>query len=312
MFKKIFFALIFLLQSQTLFADISNKIVLTVGSLPITLYDLKQEVKLLSILNPGKLENESIEDLQSLGIESLTIKKIKEQEIKKNKLDDTEDEEFIEYEISRVLKSLNMDKPALERVFAENQLEISDLKNHILIEIKWNRLVYGMYQNKIKIDEESVNKKVEEYSMKENSYDEYFLSEIIVPVSDSQNPNDVYQKVKSRLFSEKFENVAREISISQTRDAGGEVGWVNEKTIAEIVIKKIKDLNVGEITSPILIPEGIMIIKLNNKREIKNEINKDQLKRKIILNERDKMLATYSKMYFNKLKSNAMIEINDK
>jgi len=312
MFKKIFFALIFLLQSQTLFADISNKIVLTVGSLPITLYDLKQEVKLLSILNPGKLENESIEDLQSLGIESLTIKKIKEQEIKKNKLDGTEDEEFIEYEISRVLKSLNMDKPALERVFAENQLEISDLKNHISIEIKWNRLVYGMYQNKIKIDEESVNKKVEEYSMKENSYDEYFLSEIIVPVSDSQNPNDVYQKVKSRLFSEKFENVAREISISQTRDAGGEVGWVNEKTIAEIVIKKIKDLNVGEITSPILIPEGIMIIKLNNKREIKNEINKDQLKRKIILNERDKMLATYSKMYFNKLKSNAMIEINDK
>ena len=312
MFKKIFFALIFLLQSQTLFADISNKIVLTVGSLPITLYDLKQEVKLLSILNPGKLENQSIEDLQSLGIESLTIKKIKEQEIKKNKLDNTEDEEFIEYEISRVLKSLNMDKPALERVFAENQLEISDLKNHISIEIKWNRLVYGMYQNKIKIDEESVNKKVEEYSMKENSYDEYFLSEIIVPVSDSQNPNDVYQKVKSRLFSEKFENVAREISISQTRDAGGEVGWVNEKTIAEIVIKKIKDLNVGEITSPILIPEGIMIIKLNNKREIKNEINKDQLKRKIILNERDKMLATYSKMYFNKLKSNAMIEINDK
>lgn len=312
MFKKIFFALIFLLQSQTLFADISNKIVLTVGSLPITLYDLKQEVKLLSVLNPGKLENQSIEDLQSLGIESLTIKKIKEQEIKKNKLDGTEDEEFIEYEISRVLKSLNMDKPALERVFAENQLEISDLKNHISIEIKWNRLVYGMYQNKIKIDEESVNKKVEEYSMKENSYDEYFLSEIIVPVSDSQNPNDVYQKVKSRLFSEKFENVAREISISQTRDAGGEVGWVNEKTIAEIVIKKIKDLNVGEITSPILIPEGIMIIKLNNKREIKNEINKDQLKRKIILNERDKMLTTYSKMYLNKLKSNTMIEINDK
>ena len=312
MFKKIFFALFFLLQSQTLFADISNKIVLTVGNLPITLYDLKQEVKLLSILNPGKLENQSIEDLQSLAIESLTIKKIKEQEIKKNQLDNTEDEEFIEYEISRILKSLNMDKPALERVFAENQLEIADLKNHILIEIKWNRLVYAIYKNKIKIDEESVNKKVEEYSMEKNSYDEYFLSEIIVPVSDSQNPNEVYQKVKSRLLSEKFENVAREISISQTRDAGGEVGWVSEKTIAEIVIKKIEDLNVGEITNPILIPEGIMIIKLNNKREIKNEINKDQLKRKIILNERDKILTTYSKMYLNKLKSNTMIEINDK
>jgi len=312
MFKKIFFALVFLLQSQTLFADISNKIVLTVGNLPVTLYDLKQEVKLLSILNPGKLENQSVEDLQSLGIESLTIKKIKEQEIKKEQLDNTEDEEFVEYEISRVLESLNMDKQALERVFAENQLEIGDLKNHILIEIKWNRLVYAIYQNKIKIDEESINRKVEEYNMKENSYDEYLLSEIIVPVSDSQNPNEVYQKIKGRLLSEKFENVAREISISQTRDAGGKVGWVDEKTMAEIVIKKIKDLNVGEMTSPILIPEGIMIIKLNNKREIKNEIDKDQLKRQIILNERDKMLTVYSKMYLNKLKSNTMIEINDK
>ena len=84
MFKKIFFALVFLLQSQILFADISNKIVLTVGNSPITLYDLKQEVRLLSILNPGQLENKSIENLQSLGIESLTIKKIKEQEIKNN------------------------------------------------------------------------------------------------------------------------------------------------------------------------------------------------------------------------------------
>jgi len=312
MFKKIFFALVFLLQSQTLFADISNKIVLTVGNLPITLYDLKQEVKLLSILNPGKLENESVEDLQNLGIESLTIKKIKEQEIKKEQLDNTENEEFVEYEISRILESLNMDKQTLERVLAKNQLEIDDLKNHILIQIKWNRLVYAIYQNKIKIDEESVNRKVEEYSMKKNSYYEYLLSEIIVPVSDSQNPNEVYQKIKGRLLSEKFENVAREISISQTRDAGGKVGWVNEKTMAEIVIKKIKDLNVGEITSPLLIPEGIMIIKLNNKREIKNEINKDQLKRQIILNERDKILTTYSKMYLNKLKSNTMIEINDK
>ena len=311
MFKKIFFALVFLLQSQILFADISNKIVLTVGNLPITLYDIKQEVKLLSILNPGELENQSIENLQSLGVESLTIKKIKEQEVEKNQLDNVEDEEFIEYEISRELKSLNMDKASLEKILNKNDLEIDDLKNHISIEIQWNRLVYRIYQNKIKIDQESINKKLEEHIIKNNSY-EYLLSEIIVPVSESQNPNDIYQKVKGRLIGEKFENVAREISISQTRDSGGKVGWVSEKTMAEIVIKKIKNLNVGEITSPILIPEGIMIIKLNNKRKIKNEIDKDQLKRNIILNERDKILKTYSKMYLNKLKSNTMIEVNDK
>ena len=311
MFKKIFFALVFLLQSQILFSDISNKIVLTVGNSPITLYDLKQEVKLLSILNPGQLENQSVENLQSLAIESLTIKKIKEQEIKNNQLDNVEDDEFVEYEMARLLKSLDMDKASLEKILTKNGLEIDDLKNHISIEIRWNRLVYRIYKNKIKIDKESVERQLKEYSMKKSSY-EYFLSEIIVPVSESQNPNEVYQKVKGRLIGEKFENIAREISISQTRDSGGEIGWVNEKNLAEIVIKKIKDLNVGETTSPILIPEGIMIIKLNNKRKIKNEIDKDQLKRNIILNERDKILKTHSKMYLNKLKSNTMIEINEK
>lgn len=311
MFKKIFFALVFLLQSQILFSDISNKIVLTVGNSPITLYDLKQEVKLLSILNPGQLENQSVENLQSLAIESLTIKKIKEQEIKNNQLDNVEDDEFVEYEMARLLKSLDVDKTSLEKILTKNGLEIDDLKNHISIEIRWNRLVYRIYKNKIKIDKESVERQLKEYSMKKSSY-EYFLSEIIVPVSESQNPNEVYQKVKGRLIGEKFENIAREISISQTRDSGGEIGWVNEKNLAEIVIKKIKDLNVGETTSPILIPEGIMIIKLNNKRKIKNEIDKDQLKRNIILNERDKILKTHSKMYLNKLKSNTMIEINEK
>ena len=59
----------------------------------------------------------------------------KEQEIKKEQLDNTENEEFVEYEISRVLKSLNMDKQALEKILAENQLEIGDLKNLIIIEI---------------------------------------------------------------------------------------------------------------------------------------------------------------------------------
>ncbi len=311
MFKKIFFALVFLLQSQILFSDISNKIVLTVGNSPITLYDLKQEVKLLNILNPGQLENQSVKNLQSLAIESLTIKKIKEQEIKNNQLDNIEDDEFVEYEMARLLKSLDVDKTSLEKILTKNGLEIDDLKNHISIEIRWNRLVYRIYKNKIKIDKESVERQLKEYSMKKSSY-EYFLSEIIVPVSESQNPNEVYQKVKGRLIGEKFENIAREISISQTRDSGGEIGWVNEKNLAEIVIKKIKDLNVGETTSPILIPEGIMIIKLNNKRKIKNEIDKDQLKRNIILNERDKILKTYSKMYLNKLKSNTMIEINEK
>ena len=311
MFKKIFFALVFLLQSQILFSDISNKIVLTVGNSPITLYDLKQEVKLLNILNPGQLENQSVKNLQSLAIESLTIKRIKEQEIKNNQLDNVEDDEFVEYEMARLLKSLDMDKTSLEKILTKNGLEIDDLRNHISIDIRWNRLVYGIYKNKIKIDKESVEKQLKEYSMKKSSY-EYFLSEIIVPVSESQNPNEVYQKVKGRLIGEKFENIAREISISQTRDSGGEIGWVNEKNLAEIVIKKVKDLNVGETTSPILIPEGIMIIKLNNKRKIKNEIDKDQLKRNIILNERDKILKTYSKMYLNKLKSNTMIEINEK
>ena len=81
---------------------------------------MKQEVKLLSILNPGQLENQSVENLQSLAIESLTIKKIKEQEIKNNQLDNVEDDEFVEYEMARLLKSLDVDKTSLEKILTKN------------------------------------------------------------------------------------------------------------------------------------------------------------------------------------------------
>ena len=308
MFKRIFFALFFLLQSETLFADISNKIVLTVGNSPITLYDLKQEIKLLSILNPGQLENQSIEELQNLGIESLTIKRIKEQEIKKNQLDNIEDEEFIEYEMSRLLKSLDMDKDSFEKILKENQLEINDLKNHISIQIKWNRLVYQIYQNKIKINEESINKKVEkEYNMKKNSY-EYLLSEIIVPVSDSQNPNEIYQKVKVRLLSEKFENVAKELSISDSSLKGGDLGWINENIVSKKVKSTLMNTPVGKLSEPIAVQNGILIFKVRDKRIIETSSSLEEIKNQLINVEKTKILNMHSMSHYDKVRRSISIK----
>ena len=51
------FVLFFLFQSSQVFAKISNSVVITVGSLPITTLDMVKEMKLISIISGNKIDD---------------------------------------------------------------------------------------------------------------------------------------------------------------------------------------------------------------------------------------------------------------
>ena len=74
-------------------------------------------------------------------------------------------------------------------------------------------------------------------------------------------------------------------------------------------ITEIRNLKVGKITNPINIQNGYLLIKLNDKREYKEQINiEDQLK-KLIANEKNRQLNSFSNIFYKRLKKN--VEIYD-
>ena len=56
-----------------------------------------------------------------------------------------------------------------------------------------------------------------------------------------------------------FDNVAIEKSISETAIKGGDLGWINENTIAKEFREKIVKTSIGKISEPIFFTSGYII-----------------------------------------------------
>ena len=56
-----------------------------------------------------------------------------------------------------------------------------------------------------------------------------------------------------------------------------------------------------------MIPGGFLILKINDKRKVKREINIEKEIQAVIKNKTNKQLNQFSIMYFNKIKKNVLI-----
>ena len=98
-------------------------------------------------------------------------------------------------------------------------------------------------------------------------------------------------------------------SISNTSNSGGELGWIEENSLNSKLQTTISKLNVGEITEPIIIQGGFLILKLNDTKKIKNKVNVEVELKKLIAQETNQQLNQFSNIYFNKVKKE--IKINE-
>ena len=87
------------------------------------------------------------------------------------------------------------------------------------------------------------------------------------------------------------------------------IGWVNELQLSSKIINEIDKLNINEISKPIKLQKGYILIKINDKREVKQKINLDEQLKKFINNETNRQLNSFSTIFYKRLRKN--IEINE-
>ena len=307
--KKIFFFIIItflnfngLLSSSSIYikAEIQNEI--------ITNLDIEKEKKYLIFLNP-KLRDLEINRIDKIALNSLITEIIKKRELKKvfnfdnqNKIIKIVEENFLK---NRNLKNKN----ELKTLLMEKDLDYELLKSKLKVEALWNQLVYKKFSNNLNIDEVQLRKNILNEFNSKKKRDEYNLSEILFTESISEDFEIKYNKIIQSIEEIGFENSANIFSVSNTAKNGGLIGWINELQINEKIKKNIKDLKINQVSNPIKIPNGYLLIKLNNRREFKEKIDiEDQLK-KLIKLESNRQLNNFSMIYFKRLKKN--IEINE-
>ena len=135
------------------------------------------------------------------------------------------------------------------------------------------------------------------------------LSEIVFNVDGKLNLESKYNQIKEDILEKGFDNTALLHSISNTSNSGGDLGWINENSLNSKLQKTISNLKIGEITEPIIIQGGFLILKLNDTKKIKNEIDVEKELKKLIAKETNQQLNQLSNIYFNKVKKE--IQINE-
>ena len=180
-------------------------------------------------------------------------------------------------------------------------------KEKVLIETLWNELIYSKFNSQVIIDKEKLKNKIKNDNKK--TIMTFHLSEIVFETSDSISVNEKYDLIKKEISEKNFENAALIYSISNTSNQGGNLGWVKEDLISKKLRDEMIKLNIGELSKPIIIPGGVLILKVKDLKEVKNEINLTEKLNELIRYSTNEQLNQFSNIYFNKVKKN--IKINE-
>ena len=282
--------------------SIETKIIHYIQNEIITNIDIKNEFKYLVALN-NSLKELDKEKILSISNESAIREKIKKIEISKNFKEIKINENYLELLLKDIYTRLNLGSiNEFEVYLRDYNLKINDVKKKVSIDALWNEIIIQKYSSKIDINEDQIRQKI----LKNNKIQskEYQLSEIIFEVQNKEEIEIKYNEVIKSINEIGFKNSAAIYSFSESAKIGGDIGWINENSINANIKKNINSLKVGDITKPIILSNGIMILKLINKKNVKNTINIENELKKAINYERDRQLNQYSKIYYNKIKKN--------
>jgi len=142
--KKVIFFYLFFFFSTSL-QSLENNILVTVNDNSITSIDLQNEISFINFINKENKKNENI--LTEEILKSLIERKIKEIETNNYNFKIRDDE--INNKIFYFSKTNNTTEFKIGNFFKSKSISESYLKNIIITEIKWEKLVFDIYKEKI-------------------------------------------------------------------------------------------------------------------------------------------------------------------
>ncbi len=274
----------------------------------ITNIDIDNEKNYLFFLNP-KLKEIDDTTADDLAKNSLITEIIKKKELE-NFFDLNKKNDFLDVVENNLLRSKNIrNRDELVAILNSKNINYQVVKNKLKIETFWNQLIYNKYAKNVIIDKESLKKRIlNQFNKKEVKF-AYNLSEIIFSESIDESIEEKFLKLNKSIEEIGFENTANIYSISNTSKNGGLIGWINDLQISSQIKENIKNLKINQVSKPIKFQNGYILLRVNDKKEFKQEIDLDEELKKLINKERNRQLNSFSTVFFKRLKKN--IEINE-
>ena len=305
--KIILFFFSLLIYSQYSYGD-TIEIKVKINNEIITNIDIENEKNYLYFLNPKllKLESSQVENLAKNSLITEIIKKIELQKI----FDFPNNYHLVSAVEKKLIKKKNINNiDQFKKVLENININYFTIKEKLLIETLWNKLIYDKYKGNVVINKEQLRKNIIDQFNNNKKKFVYNLSEIVFTKKIEETLEEKLLKINKSIKKIGFENTANIYSVSSSSKNGGLIGWINELQISKQINDKIGKLEINQISEPIKIQNGYILIKVNNKKKFEQNIKIDNELEKLINKEMNDQLNNFSSIFFKKLKKN--IQINE-
>ena len=302
-FNLIYQIIFLVLFSVTLKAS-EVKIIAKIGNEIITNIDINNEYNYLTALNVS-LKQISKDQVISFAQNSIIKEKIKKNELLKfYKLNNRN--QTVDSMIEGIYKKLNINSLNEFKLYLKNNnLEFENVYKKIEIESVWNEMIYQKFKDKIFIDEEELKRVI--LNNKEE-IESLFISEIVINIKSKDEINRSYNELVKNIETHGFKESVLKFSISSSKNNSGTIGWINKNSLSKKIQEALDEIQVGEITKPILISSGLLVLKLEDKKFLENNSNPDEELQKKINFEMNSQLNNFSRIYYDKIKKNFLDE----
>ena len=271
----------------------------------ITNTDIDNEKNYLLFIRP------SLKSLPNKEIIKISENSLIREIIKKNELNEVFDINEADKYINKVKKNLyrftNVNNEIdLKKLLKRNNIEYENVIEKMKYESLWNELIFRKFNSLVKLNKNKLRTDLE-LKIKNNKKYEYNLSELLFELNKTEKVYKTYEDIIDYVKLNNFKSAAFKYSIANSSKSGGEIGWVKETLLSKDLNNKLKKLKKNEITEPIKYPNGYLILKINDKREMKQIVNFDEEFKDLVNFEKNKQLNQFSILFYKKLKQNSKI-----
>ena len=303
-FSLFFFVLVFLNSEFLPARALKNKIIVKVDNNIITAYELKNKLKTSLILSNQEINQINIDKNKRRALTYLINLKLKKNELAKYKIN-LESIDIKNQLVSIASNDIEGFKNNFKKLDISYDLFVDELK----IETGWKQLMFKIYNKKVRVNQEEIDKQVLTFLKKSSEIEELRISEIEIALDQNSNIDEEIKLIREEIDENGFEKTALKYSTSTSSVNNGDIGWVNVDNLNSKMSKVLKTMKIGEVSLPIRDLNTLLFLKLSDKRTSKVEnINADEFKKRLIDRKKNELFNLYSRSHLSKLKNNSLIE----
>ena len=242
----------------TAFGVNAAEIKAVVGDVPISEYDVSERVRLMRLQQPSQFQGVDDANLDKKALQALIDEYIKRQEAEKQgfQVSDTDVREAI----GRLEQQNNMPAGQMAELLKTADIRLETLHQQVRSDLLWMQILSKNKASLEVVTNKDVGRKKAALK-KELAKPMYLLAEIVVPTK--QEAENIIADIRR---GKTFSDMAAQKSKATSAGSNGLLGWVKSDVYSPEVMNAVDALRVNEMTSPIQVDGGWLIVLLLDKQ----------------------------------------------